>query len=197
MAEMCCTMSSWRRIICHPACSSAAAGRGDSALPATTQPACCGAGGKVLLCNLEIRTLFKPPTLVPKEQSPSRAIWGQADSLGCGEGSREAQAGELGTKLSSAPRLDFSGNPDYRHLISPCSSFLHAVSTWAHLTSARRQAAVVRGFDEAGRKNHRDKRFPPLLPPRFPFHPTNIRPETGTASLQNRELQGHCPKVPQ
>lgn len=83
---MCYTMSSRRWIICHPALSSAAAGRGDDVLTATTKKACCGPDVEVLLCTPAIRIwletgLFKSPTVAPKEQSPTRAIWGQPNSL--------------------------------------------------------------------------------------------------------------------
>lgn len=83
---MCYTMSSRRWIICHPAFSSAAAGRGDEVRTATTKTARCGPDGEVLLCNPAIRIqletgLFTSPRVALKKQSPSRGIQGQPISL--------------------------------------------------------------------------------------------------------------------
>lgn len=88
-------------------------------------------------------------------------------------GRPEAQPGELGTalysgNLNSPPRLDFPGNLDHSHLISLCSRFLHLLSAWAHPTSARGKAVVVRGFNEA-RKKIREKPLPPLPTSKISF----------------------------
>lgn len=130
-----------------------AAGGGDSAPPATTQPACCRAGERCCSATRRQGHCASLLQLFPKSKAPAELsgvkprAWVVVRALG--------RLSLVSWAPSSAPRLDFSGNPDYSHLISLCSRFLHAMSTWAHPTSARGQAAVVGGFDEAGRKNQR------------------------------------------
>lgn len=114
-------------------------------------------------------------------------------------GRQEAQPGELGTALDSGylnspPRLDFPGNLNHSHLISLCSRFLHLLSAWAHPTSARGKAVVVRGFNEA-RKKIREKPLPPLPTSKISFS-SHSKPQHRTVQkLPNPLFRAGNPKT--
>lgn len=119
--------------------------------PVPPQKACWGLAAALNPPGRLGTAKFQSPTAVPRDQSPSRATWGQLNQLArWGDGQARSSAWRAGHCSHSG--LDSSGNPE--HLISLCSMFFHLLST-SHLSKGTDKQCLQEASMSQGRKSWR------------------------------------------